>query len=107
MARVCEITGKKVMSGNNVSHANNKSRRTFAPNLQETSFSSESLGGKVRMRVTAAGMRTVEKNGGIDAFLKSTADRKLTVAARRVKRQLEKACCPHSHDHSHSHSHDE
>ena len=92
MARVCEITGKKVMSGNNVSHANNKSRRTFAPNLQEASFVSESLGGKVRMRVTAAGLRTVEKNGGIDAFLQSTADRKLTVEARRVKRQLEKAC---------------
>lgn len=91
MARVCEITGKKVMSGNNVSHANNKSRRTFDVNLQEASFVSETLGGKVRMRVTAAGMRTVEKNGGIDAFLKSTADRKLTVTARRVKRQLEKA----------------
>jgi large subunit ribosomal protein L28 len=91
MARVCEITGKKVMSGNNVSHANNKSRRTFGPNLQEASFLSESLGGKVRMRVTAAGLRTVEKNGGIDAFLKSTANRKLTVTARRLKRQLEKA----------------
>lgn len=90
MARVCEITGKKVMSGNNVSHANNKSRRTFAPNLQETSFVSESLGGKVRMRVTAAGMRTVEKNGGIDAFLKSTPDRKLTDTARRVKRKIER-----------------
>lgn len=90
MARVCEITGKKVMSGNNVSHANNKSRRTFAPNLQEASFSSESLGGKVRMRVSTAGLRTVEKNGGIDAFLKSTADRKLTATARRVKRQIER-----------------
>ena len=90
MARVCEITGKKVMSGNNVSHANNKSRRTFAINLQEVSFSSETLGGKVRMRVTPAGLRTVEKNGGIDAFLQSTTDRKLTVSARRVKRQLEK-----------------
>ena len=90
MARVCEITGKKVMSGNNVSHANNKSRRTFAINLQEVSFSSEALGGKVRMRVTPAGLRTVEKNGGIDAFLQSTTDRKLTVSARRVKRQLEK-----------------
>lgn len=90
MARVCEITGKKVMSGNNVSHANNKSRRTFAPNLQEASFVSESLGGKVRLRVTAAGLRTVEKNGGIDAFLKSTANRKLSATARRLKRQIEK-----------------
>jgi large subunit ribosomal protein L28 len=91
MARVCEITGKKVMSGNNVSHANNRTRRTFAPNLQETSFVSDTLGEKVRMRVTAAGLRTVEKNGGIDAFLASTADRKLPLAARQVKRRMEKA----------------
>jgi large subunit ribosomal protein L28 len=91
MARVCEITGKKVMSGNNVSHANNKSRRTFAPNLQEASFLSESLGTKVRLRVSTNGLRTVEKNGGIDAFLKSTPDRKLTETALRVKRQIEKA----------------
>ena len=98
MARECDITGKKVMSGNNVSHANNKSRRTFAPNLQEASFLSDSLGGKVRLRVSTSGLRTVEKNGGIDAFLKSTANRKLTTAARRVKRQIEKKCCPHDHD---------
>ncbi|OJW52586.1 MAG: 50S ribosomal protein L28 [Alphaproteobacteria bacterium 41-28] len=97
MARECDITGKKVMSGNNVSHANNKSRRTFAPNLQDASFLSDSLGGKVRLRVSTAGLRTVEKNGGIDAFLKSTSNRKLTTAARRVKRQIEK-CCPHDHD---------
>lgn len=97
MARECDITGKKVMSGNNVSHANNKSRRTFAPNLQEASFLSDSLGGKVRLRVSTSGLRTVEKNGGIDAFLKSTANRKLTTAARRVKRQIEKKCCPHDH----------
>ena len=102
MARECDITGKKVMSGNNVSHANNKSRRTFAPNLQEASFISESLGGKVRMRVSTSGLRTVEKNGGIDAFLKSTTDRKLTAAARRLKRQIEKKCaCEHNHDHNH------
>lgn len=99
MARECEITGKKVMSGNNVSHANNKSRRTFAPNLQEASFQSESLGRKVRMRVSTSGLRTVEKNGGIDAFLKGTTDRKLTAAARQLKKQIEKACpCPHDHD---------
>ncbi|MBY0293238.1 MAG: 50S ribosomal protein L28 [Alphaproteobacteria bacterium] len=99
MARECGITGKKVMSGNNVSHANNKSRRTFAPNLQEATFLSESLNGKVHMRVSPSGIRTVEKNGGIDAFLKSTNDRKLTAAARRLKRQIEKACaCPHHHE---------
>ena len=99
MARECEITGKKVMSGNNISHANNKSRRTFAVNVQEASFLSASLGNKVRMRVSTTGIRTVEKNGGIDAFLKSTADRKLTAAARRIKRQLEKCSCPHDHNH--------
>jgi large subunit ribosomal protein L28 len=88
MARECDITGKKVMSGNNVSHANNKSRRTFAPNLQEASFLSESLGKKVRLRVSTSGLRTVEKNGGIDTFLKKTPDRKLTTTARRLKRQI-------------------
>ncbi len=101
MARECDITGKKVMSGNNVSHANNRSRRTFGINLQEASFLSESLGQKVHLRVTPSGLRTVEKNGGIDTFLKSTTDRKLTAAARRLKRQIEKKCCPHDHDHNH------
>ncbi len=105
MARECDITGKKVMSGNNVSHANNKSRRTFAPNLQDVTFTSESLGEKVRMRVSASGLRTVEKNGGIDSFLKSTANRKLTISARRLKRQIEKNCCPHDHAHGHNHDH--
>ena len=90
MTRQCDITGKKVMSGNNVSHANNKSRRTFAVNLQEASFVSDSLGEQVRLRVSASGIRTVEKNGGIDTFLKSTPDRKLTDTARRVKRRVEK-----------------
>ena len=91
MARECDITGKKVMSGNNVSHANNKSRRTFAVNLQEGLFVSEKLGRKVRLRVSTSGLRTVEKNGGIDAFLKKEAPRKLTATARRLKRQIEKA----------------
>lgn len=103
MARECDITGKKVMTGNNVSHANNKSRRRFAPNLQQASFLSESLNTTVRLRVSAAGLRTVEKNGGIDDFLKSTSNRKLTAAARRMKRQLEKTCCPHHNEDGHSH----
>lgn len=90
MTRQCDITGKKVMTGNNVSHANNKSRRTFAVNLQEATFLSESLGGKVRLRVSIAGLRTVEKNGGIDAFLKTTPHRKLTESVSRLKRQMEK-----------------
>lgn len=91
MARECDITGKKVMTGNNVSHANNKSRRTFGVNLQEATFLSETLGQKVRLRVSASGLRTVEKNGGIDSFLKKTSSRKLTETGRRLKKKIESA----------------
>ncbi len=69
MSRRCEITGKGVLSGNNVSHANNKTRRRFLPNLQVTSLLSDILGHEVRMRLSTRGIRTVEHNGGIDAFL--------------------------------------
>ncbi len=91
MARECDITGKRVMTGNNVSHANNKSRRTFNVNLQEASFMSEALGKKVRLRVSTSGLRTVEKNGGLDAFLKKTPGRNLTETGRRLKKQIESA----------------
>ena len=77
MARRCGITGKGVLTGNNVSHANNKTRRRFLPNLQETSFFSDVLGGPVRLRVSTHGIRTIEHNGGLDAFLLGTPDRKL------------------------------
>ena len=72
MSRRCEITGKGVLSGNNVSHANNKTRRRFLPNLQETSMLSDTLGASVHMRLSTRAIRTVERNGGIDAFLLST-----------------------------------
>jgi large subunit ribosomal protein L28 len=85
------ITGKGVLVGNNVSHANNKTKRRFLPNLQRTSLLSEALGGAVRLRVSANGIRTVEHNGGIDAFLLGTPDRKLTIEARRLKRRVEAA----------------
>jgi large subunit ribosomal protein L28 len=91
MARRCMITGKGVLVGNNVSHANNKTKRRFLPNLQRTSLLSEALGGAVRLRVSASGIRTVEHNGGIDAFLLGTPDRKLTIEARRLKRRVEAA----------------
>jgi large subunit ribosomal protein L28 len=91
MARRCMITGKGVLVGNNVSHANNKTKRRFLPNLQRTSLLSEALGGAVRLRVSANGIRTVEHNGGIDAFLLGTPDRKLTIEARRLKRRVEAA----------------
>ncbi len=91
MARRCPITRKGVQSGNNVSHAHNKTRRRFLPNLQKASLMSEALGGPVRLRVTPHGIRTIEHNGGLDAFLLGTRDSKLSVEARRLKRRVEKA----------------
>ncbi len=91
MSRRCEITGKGVLSGNNVSHANNKTRRRFLPNLQETSMLSDVLGSDVKLRLSVNGIRTVEKNGGIDAFLLGTRNSRLPEAALVVKRQILKA----------------
>jgi large subunit ribosomal protein L28 len=91
MARRCGVTGKGVLTGNNVSHANNKTRRRFLPNLQVTSMMSEVLGTTVRMRLTTRGIRTIEHNGGIDAWLLGTPDRKLSDEARVLKRRLERA----------------
>ncbi len=91
MARRCGITGKSVLTGNNVSHANNKTRRRFLPNLQETSFFSDVLGTMVRLRVSTNGIRTIEHNGGLDAFLLGTPDRRLPEAARVLKRRIERA----------------
>jgi large subunit ribosomal protein L28 len=91
MSRRCEITGKGVLSGNNVSHANNKTRRRFLPNLQVTSLLSDILGHEVRMRLSTRGIRTVEHNGGIDAFLLGTPNIKLTPEGKILKRRIEKA----------------
>ena len=91
MARRCAVNGKGVMSGNNVSHANNKTRRRFLPNLQEASMLSDVLGAAVRMRLSTRGIRTVEKNGGIDAFLLGTRNSRLPEEALVVKRQIMKA----------------
>lgn len=88
MSRICAITGKAVLMGNNVSHANNKSRRRFMPNLQRASLLSDALGTVVRLRVTTAGLRTVEHAGGIDKFLLGTPDAKLTAEALTVKRRV-------------------
>jgi large subunit ribosomal protein L28 len=89
MARRCMITGKQVMSGNNVSHANNKTRRRFLPNMQVVSFISDRLG-KVRLRVSARAVRTIEINGGLDSFLMSVNDSKLSHKALLLKRRIEK-----------------
>jgi large subunit ribosomal protein L28 len=91
MARRCGITGKGVLAGNNVSHANNKTRRRFLPNLQETSFFSDVLGTSVQIRLTTNGIRTIEHNGGLDAFLLGTPDRSLPEEARVLKRRIARA----------------
>jgi len=91
MSRRCEITGKGVLSGNNVSHANNKTRRRFLPNLQETSMLSDILGADITMRLCTRAIRTVEHNGGIDAFLLGSPDRNLAPEARVIKRRLLRA----------------
>jgi large subunit ribosomal protein L28 len=91
MARKCEITGKGVQVGHNVSHANNKTKRRFLPNLQHTSLLSDTLGFAVTMRLSTNAIRTVEHNGGIDAFLLGTPASKLPAEARRLKKQIEKA----------------
>ena len=91
MSRRCEFTGKGVQVGNNVSHANNKTKRRFLPNLQVTSVLSDALGLPVRLRLTPRAIRTIEHNGGLDAYLLGTPDAKLPAEARRLKRRIEKA----------------
>ena len=91
MSRRCEITGKGVLSGNNVSHANNKTRRRFLPNIQVSSMLSDILDSSVTMRLSTRGIRTVEHNGGIDAYLLSTPNTKLTPEARELKRRVLRA----------------
>ena len=91
MSRRCQITGKGVLAGNNVSHANNRTRRRFLPNLQDTSLLSDILGTAVRMRLSTRGIRTIEHNGGIDAYLLGTSDSRLTIEAKALKRRLLRA----------------
>ena len=91
MSRRCEITGKGVQVGNNVSHANNKTRRRFLPNLQVNRLLSDILGEQVSLRLSVNGIRTIEHNGGLDAFLLGTADSKLPAAAVKLKRRIQKA----------------
>ena len=88
MARVCELSGKKVMTGNNVSHANNKTKRRFLPNLQKITFISEKLGCSIQLKVAASTIRTVEKKGGLDEYLLSTSNLKLPLKARKIKKQI-------------------
>lgn len=91
MPRRCELTGSKVATGNNVSHSNSRTRRTFAPNLQNVTLLSEALGHPVRLRVTTRALRTVQKVGGLDAYLLGTADVKLPPEGLALKRRVRKA----------------
>jgi len=91
MSRKCAVTGKGVQFGNNVSHANNKTRRRFNPNLQETRLLSDALGRMVRLRLSTAGIRTIEHKGGLDAALLDIRDSELSIDARRVKKAIKKA----------------
>jgi large subunit ribosomal protein L28 len=91
MARRCAASSRGVQSGHNVSHANNKTKRRFLPNLHPVTMLSDALRVKVRLRLTSHGLRTVEKRGGIDAFLLSTPDKKLQPEALTLKRRVKKA----------------
>ena len=91
MARRCMITGKGVLSGNNVSHANNKTRRRYLPNMQEQSFFSDVLGTSIQLRLSVNGIRTIEHNGGLDSFLIGTPDRRLPELAQTLKRRILRA----------------
>lgn len=90
MARVCELTGKGRQVGNNVSHANNKTKRTFLPNLQNVTFLSDAVGGSHTFRVSTHGARSVEHAGGLDSWLLKTRDAQLSQKARRLKRLVAK-----------------
>jgi large subunit ribosomal protein L28 len=91
MSRRCELTGKSPMVGHNVSHANNKTKRRFLPNLTEVSLASEALGRTYRFRIAAAALRTVDHRGGLDAFLAKAPDAELSAKALRLKREIAKA----------------
>ncbi len=90
MSRICELTGKGRQVGHNVSHANNKTKRVFLPNLQNVTLMSEALERSIKFRVSTHGLRTVEHVGGLDNWLRKVADAKLSTRALKVKRELVK-----------------
>ncbi|ESZ86884.1 MAG: 50S ribosomal protein L28 [Sphingomonadales bacterium RIFCSPHIGHO2_01_FULL_65_20] len=91
MSRICELTGKGRMVGHNVSHANNKTKRVFLPNLQNVTLMSEKLERSFKLRVSTAGLRSVEHVGGLDNWLLKTSEDKLSARAAKIKRELHKA----------------
>ncbi|NRA99675.1 MAG: 50S ribosomal protein L28 [Rhodobacteraceae bacterium] len=91
MSRRCELTGKGPMVGNNVSHANNKTKRRFLPNLNDVTLTSDVLGRSFRLRISAAALRTVDHRGGLDAFLAKAKDADLSPNALKIKKDIAKA----------------
>ena len=91
MTKKCELTGVLPLKGHNVSHANNKTRRRFLPNLNEVTLQSETLGRGVKLRISAAALRTVDHRGGLDAFLAKAKDNELSANALKVKKEISKA----------------
>ena len=88
MSKKCQLTGKTFQTGNNVSHAKNRTKRRFLPNLQNISFISEKLGRSVKLKVAASTIRTVEKKGGLDEYLIKTSNTKLPQEALKLKKQI-------------------
>ena len=91
MAKKCDISGTGVMSGNNVSHANNRTRRRFLPNLQVVSLLSETLGKVFKLKLCSKTLRSIEHNGGLDAYLETTSNSKLTEEAKKIKKSIAKS----------------
>lgn len=91
MSRRCAVTGKSILVGNNVSHANNKTKRRFLPNLQMASLLSDSLGRSIQLRLSTTGLRTIEKAGGLDAWITSKAKTKIDPDLRKLRLQITKA----------------
>jgi large subunit ribosomal protein L28 len=94
MARVCELTGKGPMVGNNVSHANNKTKRRYLPNLQEVTLISDVLNRSFRLRISNHALRSVDHRGGLDAFLAKSREDDLSKRAAKIKKDIEKAQAP-------------
>ena len=91
MSKVCEISGKKPMTGNNVSHANNRTKRRFIPNLQNVKLYSGTLQKYINLNITVRTMKTVEKNGGLDSYLVKTSNKNLAETAIKIKKQILKS----------------
>ncbi len=88
MSRKCDLTGKSVQTGNNVSHAKNRTKRRFLPNLNNVSLSSETLKKSFKFKISSSALRTVDKLGGLDEFLKKADDKKLSNEALKVKKDI-------------------